>query len=209
MKNRINNILRFSLIAFALIHFSMRIAGGENAQSVLNQLYDCLNSRAVEISFSVNSHGNSQHGILLLDKERFTITTDDMSTWYDGKTQWTLSRSINEVNITQPTAEDLAEINPLIVLGKMGKQFNCELATSPAGTYTLILSAKDKNNPISSATIKVNAKDWTPTNLSILTYTGERYNITVDKIRTPEQPRNETFRFNQSDYPGVQIIDLR
>lgn len=198
---------RIILLFMTLVGFTCLSA--ENAGSVLKHVVNRMNSQPVEVRFEVKAHGITQPGVLTIDKECFTLLSDDISTWYDGETQWTLSPSINEVSMTTPTQEELAEINPLLVLGEMSSRFNVELGNAGAGSYVLNLAAREKSNPISSATIVVDARDWTPTTLTILTSTGERYDITIKKVKNIEKTHVSIFRFNKKIFPDVQVIDLR
>ncbi len=201
--------IRICLIVLITLLANIGVSAAENANSVLRHVIDRMNGKPIEVTFELKAQGITQHGTLTIDKDCFALLSDDISTWYDGKTQWTLSTAIGEVNITTPTQEELTEINPLIILGKMSTGFNVDLENAPTGTYILHLAAKDKSNPISLATIRVKAQDWSPTELIVMTSTGERYNITITRIKDLSKPTPDTFRFNKSSYPGVQIIDLR
>ncbi|MDE6084943.1 MAG: hypothetical protein K2G40_00885 [Muribaculaceae bacterium] len=200
---------RVALILFALMHLSLRVVGNETASSVLKHVYDRFNNQAVEISFKVNARGTSPQGIIVLDKDKFTIKTDELSTWYDGKTQWTLSKSINEVNVSNPSHEELAEINPLLILGSMSTKFNTELGDAPVGFYNLKLASKSTDYPISSATIKINSNDWNPSEITVVTNTGERYTFLINYVKNLSKIDKNCFRFNDDQFPGVDIIDLR
>lgn len=201
--------MRWALIVFALIHFTLRVTASEDAPSILKRLYNRFNNHPVEVTFKVNSRGSSPGGVLVLDKDRFTIKTDDLSTWYDGHTQWTLSPSIKEVNVINPTQEELAEINPLLILHSMSTFFNTELGDAPAGHYILKLVSKDKDYPISSATITIKNGDWTPTEITVVANTGEQYSFVIKKVNNLNKIDKNYFQFNPKEHPDVQIIDLR
>ena len=205
----LKDTVRWALILFALFHFAMRLSAAETASSVLKHLYNRFNNQPVEVTFRVMSPGASPKGVIVLDKDRFTIKSDDLSTWYDGTTQWTLSHSINEVNVITPTPEELAEINPLLIMRSMSTLFNAELGDAPAGQYLLKLVSKDKDYPISSATIKIKNNEWTPTEVTVVSNTGERYSFIITKVNDLGKIEKNCFRFNPADFPGVQVIDLR
>ena len=48
----------------------------------------------------------------VIQGDMFTISSPGLRSWYDGKTQWTYSSQIGEVNIITPTPEEVSQINP-------------------------------------------------------------------------------------------------
>ena len=72
------------------------------------------NAKSVTAPYSMTMDGNTVKGEAVISGDKFRITTPGMSIWYDGRTQWTYSSSTGEVNVTEPTAEELQQILSLI-----------------------------------------------------------------------------------------------
>lgn len=197
----------FSTILLSII--SLSVTAAETAQSVLKHVITQMNGTPVKAVFDINANGISQIGDITLAGKKFVITTSDLSTWYDGKTQWTLSKAVNEVNITEPTNEELAEINPLIILSSLSSRYNVEMAGSTAGTYELLLVARDKDSGIASARVKINSATWLPGEFTIHTSSGQQFNIRIISINNLKSVNNDIFIFNPKSYPGVETIDMR
>lgn len=117
--------------------------------------------------------------------------------------------AINEVNMTTPTVEELAEINPLIILGSLSSNFNAEMGTTRPGQYEILLVAKNKESGIASARVNVDISTWFPRSIDILSNTGEHFTIDIKSIKNLKTVGENTFRFNSKSYPGVEVIDLR
>ena len=73
---------------------------------------------------------------------KFTIKSPEMEIWFDGKNQWAYSPNTDEVNLTEPTAEELSQINPLSVINRFANNFNASLLPSAKGVKNIRLSAK-------------------------------------------------------------------
>lgn len=202
---RLINILLFLLVTSGL----SRAHCAETASSVLRHVVDRMSSAPVEASFSVEASGMSQAGTLTLSGNKFVFLTDDLSAWYDGKNQWTLSKAIKEVNITHPTHDELAEINPLLILGSLSSNYNAEMATSAPGRYEILLVSRDRESGIASARVAVNSSTWMPQSIDVTSRTGEQFKITIKNIKNLKSVNESIFRFNPASYPGVEIIDLR
>ncbi len=197
----------YSLVLF--ITAGLTIQGAETAQSILKHVVDRMSSQPVQSTFDLHAPGMSQKGMITLHGNRFSVITADLSTWYDGKTQWTLARNVKEVNITEPSREELAEINPLILLSSLSSNFNAEMAGSGTGTYEILLVALDNKAGISSARVMINASTWFPSAITIHTSTGQQYDIFIKSIKNLNTVDPATFRYNPSAHPDVEVIDLR
>lgn len=197
------------LLIITIIGGQLLMRGAETAESILKHVVDNMRQGPVDVQFDITGSGISQSGIIILDNNKFVIKSDELSIWYNGKTQWTLSPSINEVNISTPTRDELAEINPLIILSSLSSQFNAEMAGSMTGTYDIRLVSRDTGAAISSAIVKVNSASWSPRAIELHTSTGQKYTITVKALKKLTHVDSNTFKFNPKEYPGVEIIDLR
>ena len=67
-------------------------------------------------------HG-TQSGTIIMDGEKFHLDCDGIKTWFDGKTQWSYVEENEEVNITEPTRDELMEINPYLLFQSYDKGY--------------------------------------------------------------------------------------
>jgi len=70
-----------------------------------------------------------EHGTIQLKGEKFVLKTTDIVTWFDGKTQWSYVAKNDEVNVSNPTQEELQQINPYTFLYMYQKGFSYKLGT--------------------------------------------------------------------------------
>jgi len=181
----------------------------ETARSVLKHVVERMSSHPVEAFFDIKANGVTQTGMITISGDRFSVITDDISTWYDGKTQWTLAKAVKEVNITEPSHEELSEINPLLILSSLSSGFNAEMAGTTTGAYEILLASRDKNTGIASARVRINASTWFPEKIIIHTTAGGQFTVDIKSIKNLNNVDPATFRFNQSAHPGIEVIDLR
>ncbi len=121
-----------SLIA-ALLSITTVNAANPQADGLLRQAADKLrNAKSVSATCAINSDGHSTQARIIMSGRRFRIESPGYATWFDGRTQWTYSASTGEVTVTEPTAGELAESNPLSVIEAFTSAYNSSI-TSAAG----------------------------------------------------------------------------
>ena len=155
--------------------------------------------------------GGSQNGKLLLKGDKFHLITDEIETWFDGKTQWSYLKQNDEVNITTPTPEELQAINPyaLVSAYRQGFDYHYKGTTTYNGKQgeTVVLSPKQKQE-LKSLTLTV-SKTYEPLYISIQTSGGQKQEFIIRSFRPNLNLHDNAFRFNPKEYPQVEIIDMR
>lgn len=161
-------------------------------------------------SFVGTTEQGSGTGTILLKGKKYQLNTGDQITWFDGKTLWSYSADIEEVNITIPTKKELAAMNPysFIALYKKGYNYTMQRATyNGKEMYDVKLMAENKNSDIPEVIITI-TKDYTPT--CIRMRQGKNWSrITITKFNASKSFNDATFTFPASKYPDAEIIDMR
>lgn len=170
--------------------------------------------KGVEVSFNTSSYQQGAlkgqtEGKLYLKKESFVIQTTEMQTWYDGKTQWSLIFDMEEVNVSNPTEEELQEINPYRLLNLYRKGYSYQLGEKIADRQEVVLKAQDKNKEFQTITVWVNTKLYEPSSFEVVLRDGTVNKVGIKQIKKNLILKDGFFKFNESQYPDAEIIDLR
>ena len=137
-----------------------------------------------------------------------------MITWFDGKTQWSYVVRNDEVNVSNPTQEELQQINPYTFLYMYQKGFSYKLGTVKTyggkAVWEVILTAKDKKQDLERITLYVTKNTYEPVYIQ-LQQRGQqtRNEITVTGYQTRLNYADSIFSFDKKQYPNAEIIDLR
>lgn len=195
---------------FLSLLMTVAAAYAVTAESVINTAanrYQRLKS--LSANYSLRSGSESTKGMIITSGDKFHITSGQMITWYDGRTQWSYSPSTNEVNISEPTPEELQQVNPFAIINAFRKAYKGTLLASPAGTYKIQLLPIDRRASIRKAVITLNAKTFYPSTILLTMDNNMTVNISVKNIKTGQNYPASTFIFNKRKYPRVTIVDLR
>lgn len=198
------------LTAFLLTILSAVYASATTADTILKSAADRYQRlKTISASYSATSGSEKMNGTIVTSGDKFHISSPQLSTWYDGRTQWTYSPSSNEVNITEPTAEELQQVNPFAIISAFRRAYKGTLLKSPAGTHTVQLLPLDKKASIRKAVVTFDAKTLYPTLIRLTTDNNAILSIKVTNVVTGKKYPLSTFVFDKKKYPGAEIIDLR
>ena len=85
----------------------------QTATEVLDKTAKQLkNSDGIEASFKATSYRgtttyNITSGTFYVKEDKFKMISTDANIWFDGKTQWSLYANSDEVNVSNPTEEEI------------------------------------------------------------------------------------------------------
>ena len=200
-------------IVIALLSVTTAAAAIPANKAVEKIAQNITGSRSATIRYIAETEGTEQpEQIICIMGDRFKINSRELAVWYDGKTQWTYVAANKEVNITEPQPEELAEINPLLILGTLLSHYSARYIDSDKSTSKIELTPKpgaDGALPISKLIICYNPKDYTPTALQVEFDAGNMLNIKINSITKGINYPHSTFVFNKQMLPNAQIVDLR
>lgn len=181
------------------------------ASGVLSEAISALNRmKAMEASFTAECNGQSTSGSILIAGGAFRLLTPGVSTWFDGHTQWAYSKSADEVNISEPTFEELQQINPFAILRSVEKNFTPRRLQAPKGADRVELTPmKNVRTPYSKVVLTVNGASHLPEQIDVTATDGMVTSIRISGLKEVKKPSASAFRFPASQYPGAEVIDLR
>ncbi len=185
-----------------------------HAATIVESIMDAMRSKfaaakTVEILFTLSNNGQTEQGSALVSGASFFLETPSINVWYDGRTQWALIKSLEEVNITEPTADELASTNPFAILNDYASYFKARKIDASAGSRRVQLTPKDKNSLIAEIAITVSVATNFPQSVVLLMDDGRKMSIKVDAIKSITAKPEATYRYDSKKFPAKEIIDLR
>lgn len=178
------------------------------ARQVLDKCAATVSSeQGVQADFLMTSaqYGDT-NGTISIKGKKFFASTTVAKIWFDGTTLWTYMTKNDEVNVTTPTAEQLQTLNPYNFINMYKSGFTMTM-TKSSTVYTVHLTATDASSKVKELFITVDSQSYAPKEIKMLT--GNRWStFTVSNLKSKSLPET-MFRFNPSDYPDAEVIDLR
>ena len=114
----------------------------------------CIRSQFKATQFRGTTPESEATGTMLVSGRKFHMQTSDIISWFDGKTLWSMMPGSGEVNISEPTDDELVGMNPSTFIHLYKKGYNYSLRTSTLRgkpTYEVRLRAKSKKASFSES----------------------------------------------------------
>lgn len=206
-----------SILALLLCVFCLN---AQNARDILDKANLAYNrAGGITASFTINTEEvkgktvYSQDGKAYLKGNKFKIDVPDGITWFDGKTQWVYAKGSDEVNVSNPTGEELAGVSPSVLLSlyKTGFKLNYkgEKKEKSKTVYVIEMIPLGKKTEFSKMIVYIDKVSNIFTSVSTFGKDGVNNHLLITKIQTGVSLADNVFVFNKKEYPGVDVIDLR
>lgn len=201
------------LIGFACLLFCFVFAASadEKGSALLEKIaaqYKSSNGISARFVLDTTAPEQQMNGKIEMAKDKFKITADGISIWYNGKYLWSYDESLQEVNLTEPAAEEILMLNPYLILQTLLHGFDSEILRQTAESATLRLTPKE-NGEIKTALLVVDLKRMLPAEMGIDHTNGSNLHIRLNDYRTGLNLPISTFVFDAEKYPQIEVIDLR
>ena len=152
-------------------------------------------------------------GTIRLKGSKFKLEVEEMTTWFDGKNQWVYLTNNSEVNLSNPSEEELLMVNPVNVFQLYNHGYICKwIGEKSEGGKTVLkvsLSPKNKNETVQSIVASFEKSSYRPISITITNKDKSGSKISIPTYVTGQTYADSQFVFQQKNYPNSEVIDLR
>lgn len=206
-----------SILAFLFSIFALQ---AQDAKAILDKANLTYNQAGgITASFTINTEDvkrktvYSQDGKAYLKGNKFKIDVPDGITWFDGKTQWVYAKGGDEVNVSNPTGEELAGVSPFVLLSlyKAGFKLNYkgEKKEKAKTVYVVEMIPIGKKAEFTKMVVHIDKATNIFTSVNTFGKDGINNQLIITKLQTGVNLPDNTFVFNQKEYPKIEVVDLR
>lgn len=211
--------MKLKLTTFLTAIFVFSATFAQNPKTILDNATSAYNKAGgIALSFTLNTEDSknkttySQDGKASLKGDKFKIEVPDGTTWFDGKTQWVYISDSEEVNVSEPSGEELASISPSFFLSlyKQGFKLNYKGEKKEQGKLSYqIEMIPTKKGEYSKIAVSIDKATNLFNKVSFYGKTGIHTHLLIRKFETNKTYADQIFKFDKKQYPGVEIVDLR
>jgi outer membrane lipoprotein-sorting protein len=173
----------------------------------MQKKYKAMGSFSANFTYQTDGAA-TMSGSITVKGTKFRLKTAGQEIFNNGKEVATYIKEINEVNISSfdPSEGDL---NPAKIYSFDKKAYKIALKGESAGVSTVELSPVAKGTQVKSITLKINSKDLSVNDWTILNKAGKKQYFKVAKLNPKVNADDKLFTFDKKAFPGVEVNDLR
>lgn len=210
------NLISSIIIAAAFI-FAPALHAQTDAKATLDKVAGKFSKAGgIEASFQATAFTGKKDngtttGTLQVKGTQFKLASEGMTTWFDGKTQWTMIEGSGEVNVSTPTEAERQRQNPYTFLNlyKSGyKLSQHEITYNEVKCREIRMTAQSNKADIQEMRIVLDNAD-NPVSVRMRRGKNQWIRIRVSNLQTGKNFSDKTFKFSKEDHPSIEVIDLR
>ncbi|MBO7602355.1 MAG: hypothetical protein J6S94_04925 [Bacteroidaceae bacterium] len=198
---------------FILLLLGYLVTWAQSPKALLDEVVQkTFAEGCVAIDFSAYMDGSNTQGHITVQGKQFVLETPGMKTWFDGKKQWTLVEENEEVNVSEPTEEELQLLNPYAWMSLYQQGYELKYGeTGVPDVRKVIMTTTIPREEMQSIVLLIHQTKLYPVRLSMASRGGlDVVVIDINRYEVKQHPLPAAaFVFDKSQYPDVEVIDLR
>ncbi|MGV3761122.1 LolA family protein [Parapedobacter sp.] len=205
------------IISAALPGHTQTDAAAKSLLDKVSKTYEAYKTIQADFSLTIKQPQQAPHaetGKIAMDKSagKYYITTGNQDIISDGKTQWMVLKDVGEVQVTEvsPTSDAVSPTN-IFSFYKEGYKY-VSAADERTGSRQLAvveLTPEDANAPYFKIKLRVDERTYQIHDVTVFDKGGNQFVYTLKNTKANPQLADNRFVFKQTDYPDMEIVDLR
>lgn len=207
-----------SLSLFSAQGYAQVDAAAKNLLNKVSKTYEGYKTLQADFTITIQqpqqTTGYSESGTIFMEAKsgRYHISTGSQDLISDGKTQWTVLKEEQEVQVTAVDNSSDA-ITPVNIFSFYNEGYKYVSApderTGNTPLHVVELSPEDTGAPYFKIKLRINKSSSLIQDATIFDKGGTRFTYTIKNTKANPQIAADRFTFSQSNYPGMEIVDLR
>jgi outer membrane lipoprotein-sorting protein len=203
------------LIGFAAVSFGQ--AKDPKAVAMLDEVSAKTKSyKSIKVEFSYTMENakakinETKTGTLLISGDKYKMVAAGQTVISDGKTIWTYLKESNEVQINTVDNKDDA-LTPSKLLSSYNANFKSRIIkdkNTDASTESVELIPNTSKN-FTKAILGIDKAKKQVKSFTLFDKSGNTFTYKITRFLTDQPVTTGDFSFEQSKYPGVEVIDMR
>lgn len=164
---------------------------------------------SLKIENSSNKLLGNNTGTVFMKGTKYRINAAGKDIFCDGSNVWTVDKAAKEVTISKLDASNNTITPQKLFTNFYDKDFLYKLNSDAKGVQEIELTPIDKTKPFHKVIVYINKALQTISSTKVFEKAGNRYTYTVSGMNTKSVIADATFVFDQKNYPGMEVVDLR
>lgn len=215
------NILK-SLIAVLIMAVSTLVPFIVNAQSAEKQATSLLEevtakmkaykTMKLDFTYSMINKGQkineSFKGTLLFKGDKYKLNISEQQIFCNGKTAWTYQKDANEVQINDVNGDE-DSFTPTKFMTSYGNNYKSKLISNKGNLQIIEMSPLKGRKKFSKVNLTLDKETKQIKSMQVYDKNGGVFTYNIEHFTTNQPIADSEFTFKASNYPKVEIVDMR
>ena len=163
----------------------------------------------LKIENASNKVLGNKTGTIYMKGTKYRIKVAGQDIFSDGSNVWTVDPAAKEITVTKLDPSNNTITPQKLFTDFYNKDFLYKLNGEAKGIQEIELTPIDKSKLFHKVIVFINKAAKSITSTKIFEKAGNRYTYVVSGMTTNTNIADATFIFNQKNYPGMELVDLR
>ncbi len=218
---KINSLVMKNTLAviISLLFLSQAIGQTKKAEARLDEVSEMTQSyRSMKIDFSYKMDNKAadihevEKGTLKIKGDKYRLYIAGQIVINDGETMWTYIEDANEVQINTVEEEGDDFVNPSKLLNSYGENYKARYIDQSkwmGRTVEIIELRPHEDKSFKKVELIIDAAKKRIMKITIYDKNDNEFSYIVDEFKANVLFDPADFTFQEEDYPGVEVIDMR
>ncbi len=217
------NFKKFALSALIILFAGISAVNSQQDQRA-REILDKLSSQTISVpsvfvdfTITISSPQDQVNeefdGNITIKEDKYRLSIMGLEIWFDGSSIYTYMPDVNEVMISDPDENGGFLSNPSELFTIYPEQFRYRFIgeTTHDGNrlYEIDLHPLDLDQDFHTVKLYIDRQSNFIHSAVVAAKDGNRYIVEVNNYNNTRQVPDSYFIFNEDDYPGVEVIDMR
>jgi outer membrane lipoprotein-sorting protein len=163
----------------------------------------------LKIENASNKVLGNKTGTVYMKGTRYRIKVAGQDIFCDGSNIWTVDPAAKEITLTKIDPTNNTITPQKLFTDFYNKDFLYKLNSDAKGVQEIELTPIDKSKLFHKVILLINKTTKTITSAKVFEKAGNRSTIAVSSMNGTANIADAMFIFNQKNYPGMELVDLR
>lgn len=213
------NPIRITILFAAIFISQFAFAQAKKtSEEILKEVSDKTKSySSIKVNFTYNMDNpgakvhESETGTLLVKGDMYRLDIAGQVVICDATTTWTYISDANEVQVNA-VENDEGIITPTRLLSSYSEDYKSKMTgeVTKSGIVQYVIELKpNTDKSITAVELNIDKELMRIMRIAIQDKSGNTFSYIVNKFETDVAVKDSDFKFNEKDYPGVEVIDMR
>ncbi len=204
--------MRSRILSIGLTLLLCTALQAQNARRVVKDMIEIFEQTSLKANYVLSASEGAetfiQQGTFLMQGEKFQLNASGLDVCYDGKTQYVYLHEADEISLSEPTAEELIQTNPILMAKAMMQICDLRLKSKDE-LYEIEFTPKSDTSEIKSLHIMLRATDKVPIHLRMTSAQGLKTTLELSSHQLHIPTSEGDFVIDTTDHPTAFVNDLR